>query len=77
MPAVVQEFIGIADFDVFRGSRQIIDQQVIRTLHVMSLQKYKASGHRAETFRIDPINHVHATLGAELQKSGRDGLHVF
>ena len=77
IPVVIQKLKRIPDLNVFRRGRQIVDQEVFRALHVVPLQKYKTTRHRAETFWINPVNYIHATLGAKLQERWRDGLHVF
>ncbi len=77
VPVVIQEIVGVADFQFLGFGGPVIHEQVVRAFHVVTLQENKSSGHSPKTFRIDAVNHFDAAGGVELQKRGSDGLHVF
>src|ERR1700687_2228259 len=54
----------------------VVDQQIVRAFHVVTLQEDEAPGYGAKTFGVDAVNHFDAAGGVELQERGSNGLHI-
>src|SRR6266849_7313914 len=77
MPVMIQQIIGVANFQVLGFGGPVIYKQVVRAFHVVTLQENKPSGDGAKTFRVDAVNYFDSASGVELQKRRRNGVHVF
>src|SRR5258706_218248 len=77
MPVVIQEIVGLTNFQIFSLRRPVIDKQIIRAFHIAALLKDEASGNGAEAFRVNAIDDFHAAGGIELQQRWGNGLHIF
>src|SRR5580698_5278615 len=77
VPIMIQDLVSVADFDVFRLCRPVVDEQIIRAFQVMALKENESTRDGAKAFGLDAPNGLDHTFGIELEQSRRRSLEVF
>src|SRR5579864_3664800 len=66
VPVMIQDFVRVADFDVFSLCRPVVNEQIIRALQVTAVQENESTRDGAKALWLDPPNRLDHSCGIEL-----------
>ena len=67
-PIVIEQIVGVADFQFFRARFPIVDEHVVGAFHVVALEENEAARHGAKRIFVDAVDRFDAAGRIELQQ---------